>query len=245
MTACRARRCACSRHLALAERSHPCSRYPTRIRQIIPPFSLWWVGMVHDYALWRGDPELVRGLLPAVRGVIDAFLGFLNADGLIQGPPAGTSWTGCPSGTQGIPPEGDFGASGLINWQMVWTLRLASELEELAGRARAGRAPEPASGARPGPARHPAPSGTRTAACWPTTWRTAISPSTPSAWRSSAASWTRPSRHGPPYRCSIDPQLTRTTIYFTHYLFETYRQLGHIERCSSAWGCGSTWPPWG
>ena len=30
------------------------SRYPSRVRQIIPPFSLWWVGMVYDYALWRG-----------------------------------------------------------------------------------------------------------------------------------------------------------------------------------------------
>src|SRR6185369_12974243 len=31
------------------------SRYPSRFTQIIPPFSLWWVAMVHDYALWRDD----------------------------------------------------------------------------------------------------------------------------------------------------------------------------------------------
>ena len=49
------------------------SRYPSRIRQMIPPFSLWWVAMVSDYLLWRGDPAFVRSLLPGVRAVLDAF----------------------------------------------------------------------------------------------------------------------------------------------------------------------------
>ena len=34
------------------------SRYPTRVFQSIPPFSLWWVMMVHDYARWRDDMGL-------------------------------------------------------------------------------------------------------------------------------------------------------------------------------------------
>ncbi|HEY7116126.1 MAG TPA: hypothetical protein VH475_06055, partial [Tepidisphaeraceae bacterium] len=29
------------------------SRYPCRVRQVIPPFSLLWVAMVHDFAMWR------------------------------------------------------------------------------------------------------------------------------------------------------------------------------------------------
>jgi hypothetical protein len=40
------------------------SRYPTRHRQTIPPFSLWWVAMVHDHARWRNDPIGVKALLP-------------------------------------------------------------------------------------------------------------------------------------------------------------------------------------
>ncbi|MDI6829012.1 MAG: alpha-L-rhamnosidase, partial [Armatimonadota bacterium] len=49
------------------------SRYPSRIMQIIPPFSLWWIGMVHDYAMWRNDMEFVRDRMPGVRAVLDAF----------------------------------------------------------------------------------------------------------------------------------------------------------------------------
>jgi hypothetical protein len=38
------------------------ARYPSRDIQVIPPFSLWWIGMVYDYALWRGDQPFVAGL---------------------------------------------------------------------------------------------------------------------------------------------------------------------------------------
>ena len=43
------------------------------MRQVIPPFSLWWVAMVHDYAMWRNDPEFVRERMPGVRGVLESF----------------------------------------------------------------------------------------------------------------------------------------------------------------------------
>ena len=45
-------------------------------------FALWWVAMVHDYALWRDDQAFVTRLLPGVRAVLDGFLGMLNAGGL-------------------------------------------------------------------------------------------------------------------------------------------------------------------
>jgi hypothetical protein len=32
------------------------SRYPSSVRQIIPTFSLLWVGMVHDFWMYRSDP---------------------------------------------------------------------------------------------------------------------------------------------------------------------------------------------
>ena len=39
-------------------------RYPTRLVDIMPPFSLWWAAMVYDYALWHDEPDFVRRLMP-------------------------------------------------------------------------------------------------------------------------------------------------------------------------------------
>jgi hypothetical protein len=66
------------------------SRAPSQIRQVIPPFSLWWVAMVHDHAMWRDEPALIRELLPGVRSVLDAFRSFCNAQGWSSRRPDGT-----------------------------------------------------------------------------------------------------------------------------------------------------------
>ena len=49
------------------------ARYPSKIVQIIPPFSLWWVCMIHDYWPWRNDLSFVRELLPGIRAVMEYF----------------------------------------------------------------------------------------------------------------------------------------------------------------------------
>src|SRR5439155_23193827 len=106
------------------------SRYPSRVRQVIPPFALWWIGMVHDYAMWRADPAFVRSMMPGVRAVIEAYKSFRNADGLVEGPGAGWNYVDwVPGWKNGVPPEGDYGVSCVVNWQFVYALRLARELE--------------------------------------------------------------------------------------------------------------------
>ena len=39
------------------------SRYPTMLPQIIPPFSLFWIGMMHDLYTWGGDDALARSAI--------------------------------------------------------------------------------------------------------------------------------------------------------------------------------------
>lgn len=109
------------------------SRYPCRVQQVIPPFSLWWVVMVHDYAYWRDDPMFVRRMLPGVRGVIDYFLSILDGQGLVRGPNGWNFMDWVPGWKDGIPPDGEYGASGPINWLALLAVNAAGDLERLYG----------------------------------------------------------------------------------------------------------------
>lgn len=60
------------------------SRYPSSLPQTIPPFSLLYVGMLHDYWLYRPDPAFVRNLLPGTRSVLDWFAAHERPDGLLE-----------------------------------------------------------------------------------------------------------------------------------------------------------------
>ena len=46
------------------------SRAPSRLQQYISPFSLWWIGMVHDYWMYVDDPAFVKDMQPGVRAVL-------------------------------------------------------------------------------------------------------------------------------------------------------------------------------
>jgi hypothetical protein len=111
------------------------ARFPARTMQIIPPFALWWVAMVHDFARWRDDATLVRARMPGVRAVIDHFLSLRSAVGLVQGPDGWNymDWVRLDCWRHGIPPEGQFGVSSVINWQFVLVLRMVAELERYVG----------------------------------------------------------------------------------------------------------------
>lgn len=105
------------------------SRYPSRVRQIIPPFSLWWVAMVRDYLLYRGEPDFIATLMPGVRGVMDYFLSLRNSEGLVKAPNGWNYMDWAPEWNSGVPPDGLDGVSGVINWQFAYVLRMVSELE--------------------------------------------------------------------------------------------------------------------
>lgn len=47
------------------------SRYPNAIKQIIPPFSLFWTVMVHDYWMHRQDDAFVKQYLKGVLDVLE------------------------------------------------------------------------------------------------------------------------------------------------------------------------------
>ena len=109
------------------------SRYPSSVRQIIPTFSLLWVGMVHDFWMYRGDPEFVRAQLAGTRSVLEWFLQRQRADGLLTTIPW---WPFVDWGADfdfGDPPQDAGGGSAPITLQFVEALGYAAELESVLG----------------------------------------------------------------------------------------------------------------
>jgi hypothetical protein len=111
------------------------SRAPTRQQQYIPGFSLWWIGMVHDYWLYQDDPEFVRSMLPGVRAVLQFFAGHQTDDGTLGPLPWWdyVDWTN--EWPQGRPPRDAGGRAAPHDLQLILALDWAAELEESLGSA--------------------------------------------------------------------------------------------------------------
>ncbi len=109
------------------------SRYPTNHFQAIPTFSLLWLGMLHDFAMYRSDPAFVREHLPGTRAVLDWYVRHQNENGLIGRLPW-WNFIDWANGFQGgNPPLDEHGDSAVITLHFVMALREAAELESLYG----------------------------------------------------------------------------------------------------------------
>ncbi|HVO57901.1 MAG TPA: family 78 glycoside hydrolase catalytic domain [Dongiaceae bacterium] len=109
------------------------SRYPSSLVQMIPSFSLLWVGMVHDFWMYRGDEKFVREQLPGTRTVLNWFVRRQRPDGLLGRIPwwPFLDWGQDFSG--GVPPQDADGGSASLTLQFVEALQYAAELEEKFG----------------------------------------------------------------------------------------------------------------
>ena len=108
-------------------------RYPSVNLSFIPPFSLWWVAMVHDLALWRGEKKQVCRTMPFCREVLDFFLGHINSDGVLVGPEGWNFMDWVPSWSWGCPPDGECSVNSVQGWQLALVLGLAARVEEWLG----------------------------------------------------------------------------------------------------------------
>jgi alpha-L-rhamnosidase len=109
------------------------SRYPSSVVQIIPTFSLLWIGMVHDFWLYRGDTDFVRAQLAGTRTVVDWFMSKQRPDGLLGQIPW---WPFVDWGKDfgfGVPPQDEDGGSSIITLQYIEALGYATELESAFG----------------------------------------------------------------------------------------------------------------
>ncbi len=105
------------------------SRYPSLHKQLIAPYSLIFTNMLHDYALWRDDPGFVQKLVPRIREILAAFEPYIS-DGLLHRPPGWNFIDWSENWVRGEPIIGGDGVCGVLNWQYICALEDAARLED-------------------------------------------------------------------------------------------------------------------
>jgi hypothetical protein len=111
------------------------SRYPTTTPQYIPPFSLWYIGMLHDYMMYGRDLAFVKDKLTSVRQVLNYFKNFQQADGSLKNLPWWnfTDWVEVKDWETGERSKGKDGNSAVLDLQLLWAYELAADMEQKLG----------------------------------------------------------------------------------------------------------------
>jgi hypothetical protein len=201
------------------------SRYPSRLPQFIPSFSLWWIGMLHDYWWYADDPAFVREMQPGVRDVLSFFEARQKPDGSLGPLPwwRFLDWTA--AWHDGNPPQETDGSSAPFDFLHIMALGWAADLEAfqpLAAdyRARAAKI-----------------AATAHSLYWDQGRRLYADTPKRAAWSQHtnalavlAGVAPKPIAADLIVRVLEDPQLTPCSLYFRHYLYTALNKVGEGDR---------------
>jgi hypothetical protein len=111
------------------------SRHPSYTPQFITTFSLWYIGMLHDYFKYGPDTTFIDGKIPGMRQVLSYFHNFQQADGSLKDLPYWlfTDWVTYKDWHSGVAPKGKNGNSAVLDLQLLWAYQLAADLESKKG----------------------------------------------------------------------------------------------------------------
>lgn len=107
--------------------------YPSSGDNIISSFSLFWIGMLHDYYQYRPDADFVKTHLAGMRQILSFFDQYKNDDGtlnnspywnFIDWPESGRGWK------KGVPPLNLNGGTASMDFLLLWAYQWASHLED-------------------------------------------------------------------------------------------------------------------
>ncbi|HEY4245627.1 MAG TPA: alpha-L-rhamnosidase C-terminal domain-containing protein [Lacunisphaera sp.] len=119
------------------------SRYPSISPQLINTFSLFWIDMIHDYWMYRGDDGFIQARLVGMNDVLGWFERKIDPQTGLLGPlPYWTfvdwtkewSWSEA-RGIGGTPDGAKEGGSAIVSLQFAGTLRRAAEISRAFGKA--------------------------------------------------------------------------------------------------------------
>jgi alpha-L-rhamnosidase len=109
------------------------SRYPSATPQYITTFSLWYIGMLHDYLKYGKDPVFVRNKLSGGRQILNYFQGFQQQDGSLRNLPWWNFTDWVKSWPLGVRMFGKDGNSAVLDLQLLWAYQLAADMEQRVG----------------------------------------------------------------------------------------------------------------
>lgn len=111
------------------------SRAPSNLQQYIPPFSLWWIGMVRDYWMYVDDAAFVRSMLPGVEAVLSFYGGYQKPNGSLHRMPWWNFVDWVKQWPNGEPPaDPDGSSSAALDLQLLLAYNWAADLEQALGK---------------------------------------------------------------------------------------------------------------
>lgn len=110
------------------------SRFPSRLVQVIPSWSLHWITNIRDYVYCSGDLATAGELLHGMKAVLDWFRRHGDADGLPAKLPYWNITDWCPWWPRGVVPGADVGPTCIISAQYIVGLDEVADLCRLLGR---------------------------------------------------------------------------------------------------------------
>ena len=112
------------------------SRHPSYTPQYIPTFSLWYIGMLHDYSRYGSDVEFVKSKISGTREILGYFKSYQQPDGSLKNVPQWmfTDWVDKNKEWRfGVGPMSVNGVSAMLDLQLLWAYQSAADLETKLG----------------------------------------------------------------------------------------------------------------
>ncbi len=110
------------------------SRAPSELQQYIPPFSLWWIGMVHDYWMYVDDPAFVKDMLTGVHSVLDFYTRYQKPAGSLLRMPWWNFVDWVKEWPNGEPlADADGSSAAALDLQLLMAYQWAADLENALG----------------------------------------------------------------------------------------------------------------
>lgn len=102
--------------------------YPAGGGKFIPPFSLFWISLLHDYAWYRNDPAFVKKYLVPMEAILQWFERRINRQSGMLGPLEFWNFVDWSFPNKGIPPGAMEGNSSILSLHYVYTLEQAADI---------------------------------------------------------------------------------------------------------------------